>query len=58
MKYPLRILEDVPIKVGDFCVMNDFFTPDMAEGRRCLYQNYYREAFLSHFRLKDRREKG
>jgi len=31
MKYALGILEDVPIKVGDFCVLNDFFVLDTTE---------------------------
>ena len=31
MNYPLGILEDVFIKVGDFYVLNDFVVPDMAE---------------------------
>ena len=31
IKYPLGILEDVPIKVGDFYVPIDFVVLDMAE---------------------------
>ena len=31
MKYLLDILGDVPITVGDFCVLNDFIVLDMAK---------------------------
>jgi len=31
VKHPLGILEDVPTKVGDFCVLNDFILLDMAK---------------------------
>ena len=42
MKYPLDILGDVPVKVADFYVLNDFMVLDMAKaaytrlGRPCL----------------------
>jgi len=34
MQYPLGILEDIPIKMGDFYVSADFVIPDMAEDAR------------------------
>ena len=34
IKYPMSILEDVPIKVGDFYVPIDFVVLDMAEDYR------------------------
>jgi len=31
VKYPLDTLEDVPVKLGDVCVLNNFIILDMAE---------------------------